>query len=171
MASGAILNAASRGGPNTLGRPRYSYHSWRLGMIMGDARRAGPLRLGVRHHFQCHRDIEGIMNSSKLRPDSSVSLMVDLACLFLPLVVSLLPLVAEVVMLSVCGNTRSVRGSAFPLVLISALLFPFGAVVSSRRSATRGGPWVQGSLASIVLGLAILGCSLLFVFIGGFEMK
>ena len=42
LASGAILNAACRGGPKTLGRPRYSHHSWCLGMIIRDARRAGP---------------------------------------------------------------------------------------------------------------------------------
>jgi hypothetical protein len=42
---GAIVNAASRGGLKTLDRPRYSYHSWCLGMIMGDARRLVRLAL------------------------------------------------------------------------------------------------------------------------------
>jgi Na+-driven multidrug efflux pump len=110
-------------------------------------------------------------NSSKRRPASGISLMVDRACLFLPLVFSLLALVVQVVMHSVYWNIRSVRDSAFPLFLISALLFPFVAVVSSLRSATRGGSWVIGSVASNVLGLAILGCTLLYVFIGGFGMK
>ena len=35
---GAIFDAASRGGPNALGWPWFSYHSWCLGMIKGDAR-------------------------------------------------------------------------------------------------------------------------------------
>ena len=116
-------------------------------------------------------DIEGKMpDSSRRRPDSRDSLMVDRVCLLLPLFVSLLSLVVQIVMHSVFWNIRSVRDSAFPLFLLSALLFPFVAV-SSWRSATSGGSWVIGSVGSIVFGLAILGCTLIYVFICWFAMK
>lgn len=109
--------------------------------------------------------------ASKRRSASSRSQMVDLAWLFLPLVVSLVSLVIQYVMHTVFWEARSVRDSAFPLFLISVPFFLIIAGGSIRQSTTRGGEWVMGSVVSIVAGVGIMGCTTIYVFIGGFAMK
>jgi len=95
----------------------------------------------------------------------------DAISLFLPAIVGLLSLVAQVLMHFFLWNIRSIRAIAFPLFLGSVPLFLIVAFYTIWRAIDRGCAWLAVAGIAILAGLGLVGFTWLIVLFGGFEMK
>ena len=98
-------------------------------------------------------------------------LAASVVLMLLPLVVGLLSVVVQLVLHVYLWNIRQVRENAFPLFLATPPLFLVVAIISTWRSASRGGQWMLGTGIAILLGMGLVACSWFVVLIGGFAMK
>ena len=97
--------------------------------------------------------------------------MVDRGSWFLPLLVSLLLVVAQAVMFVSFRGNRSMVYIALQLALNSTAAVSLVACFSIWRCARSGAVWVIGTIFATVAGLAVAKAGTLVIIIMGYEMK